>query len=344
MAEHTLQDILREIERHRRFVITAHEKPDGDALGAVLGLLRILRDRGGEAVAAGLAPLPRRYGPFIRPGECLAAEEAERVLEQDGACILALDAGAAERCPAFVAAGRGRVPVLNIDHHGSNTRFGDFNWIDPAASSVGEMVFRLAEAAGWTVSAAAAEMLWIAVVTDTGRFAYENTTPEALRVGAELVARGVNTAAIDRQVYQSFTVRELALQAQAMQGLELHEGGRVALVGLSREDFARAGSGPEDAEDVANIPRSVGGVKIGAFLYEVEKAPAAGQPPVVQTKLSLRCVEPYDGAAFCKAFGGGGHARAAGCTLPVRLPEARVRFLDAAHRTWFASPGAELNP
>lgn len=336
MSDHGSRDILRAIERHRRFVLTAHEKPDGDALGAVLGLLRILRDRGCEAVAAGLAPVPRRYGPFIRAGECISAEAAGAALERDYDCVLALDAGTAERCPAFVAQARGRLPVLNIDHHGSNTRFGDLNWIDPSASSVGEMVFRLADTAGWTVSREAAEVLWIALVTDTGRFAYENTTPEALRVGAELVARGVATASIDRQVYQSFTVRELALQGQAMQRLELHEDGQVAVVGLSREDFARAGSGPEDAEDVANIPRSVGGVKIGAFLYEVEKPLAAGQPPVVQTKISLRCVEPYDGAAFCKAFGGGGHARAAGCTLPVRLADARAQFLDAVHRTWFA--------
>jgi phosphoesterase RecJ-like protein len=339
MSEHTLNDVLREIARHRRFIVTAHEKPDGDALGAVLGLVRILRARGCDAVAGGLAPVPRRYLPFIHAGETITAEAAGASLSAYDA-VLALDAGTDERCPPFVIQARGRLPVVNIDHHGSNTRFGDINWVDPAASSVGEMVFRMAEAAGWEVARDAAEALWIAVVTDTGRFAYENTTPEALRIGAELVARGVATAEVDRQVYQSFTVRELALQARAIQGLELHEGGRVAVVGLSREDFASAGSGAEDAEDVANIPRSVGGVKVGAFLYEIEKPLASGKPSVVQTKISLRCTEPYDGAAFCRQFGGGGHARAAGCTLPLRLAEARAKFLEAVHRTWFECGGA----
>ncbi len=335
MPDADVQRVAAELNRHHRLLLTAHEKPDGDALGATLGLLRLLRAQGHTAVAGGLAPIPARYLPFVHPGELIGAAEAEVLLSTTDA-VVALDAGAAERCPAFVARARGRVPVINIDHHASNTGFGDLDWVDERASSAGEMVWRLAGAAGWPIAPDAAEALWIAIVTDTGRFSYENTTPALLRAAAALLELGVRTAAIDQAVYQSFTVGQLRLQAAAIRSLELCEGGAVAVVGLAREDFLLAGCGPQDAEEIANIPRSIRGVGIGAFLYEIETAPAAGGPTAVQTKVSLRCAEPYDGAAFCGQFGGGGHARAAGCALAARLPEARARFLAAVHATWFA--------
>jgi phosphoesterase RecJ-like protein len=318
--------ILESVGSATRVVIATHEKPDGDALGASLALCRILRDAGHPSVIMNLGPVPERYHPFVADDE-VATEP--RPQPTPGEILVVLDSGAADRAPPFVAEWQGRVPLVNIDHHLSNDRFGTINWVDPACSSAGEMIYRLACTAGWEISTSAAEALWVAIVTDTGRFAYENTSPEVLTMAAALVARGVRTAEIDRQVYESVSERELRVRGLALESLELHAGGRIALVSLSRADFTRLGAGPADAEDVVNLPRSVRGVELAFFAYELEEKGTDGGLRV-RTKLSVRSKEPHDAAALCARFGGGGHARAAGCTLHAPLPEAKQTFLDAA--------------
>lgn len=331
---HPPDEIISLLRQARRIFVTTHEKPDGDGLGATLGLCRLLKAANLSAAAVALSPVPRRYLSFIDSGEILAAPPAGA--PEPGDLLVVLDSGTLDRTAPFAREWKGRVPVVNIDHHVSNDRFGDLNWVDDKASSAGELVHALARRAGWEIPFDAAVALWIAIVTDTGRFAYDSTSPAALQAAADLLRHPLPTADIDRRVYQSFLVRELKLQERAIAGLEVFEQGLVAVVGLAREDFLELGCGPEDAEDVVNIPRSVQGVQVSAFLYETEKRdPATGTARPV-TKVSLRTSPPYDGAALCGTFGGGGHHRAAGCTIEARLPEARRQLLARIHETWFA--------
>jgi phosphoesterase RecJ-like protein len=148
-------------------------------------------------------------------------------------------------------------------------------------------------------------------------------------VAADLVARGVRTAEVDRRVYESVSERELRLRGRALASLELHADGRVAMVCLSLRDFAQLEAGPEDAEDVVNLPRSVRGVQLAFFAYELDDPENAGSGKV-RTKISVRSTEPHDVASLCGRFGGGGHARAAGCTIHAPLADARGTFLAAA--------------
>ena len=324
-----IREIVQAVEQAKRVFITTHAKPDGDAVGSSLGLCRILRARDKDAHIVAMGPITRRYRPFVGDDENL---DPSAVQLAEGDVLVILDCGDLDRAPEFAKEWVGIVPVLNIDHHHSNSEFGVLNWVDATASSVGEMIAVLAAAAGWDVPRAAAEALWIAIITDTGRFAYSNTSPSALRCAAELVSQGLPTAEIDHRLYHSLSLDELRVQGQALANLEVHEEGALALVSLSMADFEKLGVGTEATEDVVNIPRSLAGARVAVFLYELR-----GDDGAVSTKVSLRTVEPYDAAEFCRERGGGGHQRAAGCTLNIPLAQAKPQVLNGMHASWFSA-------
>jgi bifunctional oligoribonuclease and PAP phosphatase NrnA len=321
----TLLDIATMLRDASHIAITAHVRPDGDALGSCLGLLRILRALGKTATVLDLGPIPDRYRFLLADGECRDADGFDFTSAD---CIVVLDSGAIDRAAAFVADNQETVPIINIDHHLSNTNFGRLNVVDTSASSVGEMVCNLAREAGFPIPPAAAEALWVAIVTDTGRFSYSNTTPNTMKAAADLLQTGIQTAEMNHAIYNAMPLRQLRLQGRALEHLETHEEARVALVTLSRDDYAELGCTAADAEDIVNIPRSLEGVEVAIFLYEILDSD--------ETKVSLRTNEGYDASAFCQKLGGGGHARAAGCSLAESLDDARKTILEHVHNQWFS--------
>ncbi len=324
----TLNDAIEAIRAAERIAITTHIRPDGDALGATLGLRRILSATGKQAAIVAMDQPPLRYR-FMLHGDLIipASETSPDAYD----LLIVLDTGAPDRVPSTIRDWIPRVRTLNIDHHPTNTGFADINHVNPVASSVGEMICELAECASFAISADAAEALWVALITDTGRFAYSNTRPATLQAAAALLRTGIPTSLIDDRIYNTTTAAQIRLQGRAIQHLELHENGRCALVSLSREDFAESGCTGEDADEIVNIPRRVMGADVAVFLYELQ-----GDKPR-ETKASFRTGEPFDAASLCRELGGGGHARAAGCTLPMPLPQAREHILAVIHNAWFAA-------
>ncbi|MFH0910008.1 MAG: bifunctional oligoribonuclease/PAP phosphatase NrnA [Planctomycetota bacterium] len=323
MPEGDSSSVIDVLQEARRVVVTSHDRPDGDALGAALALSRILAARGTETHLAGCRPIPARY-EFLLRGEVfvpLNPAWCER-----GAALVALDCGGSDRAERLEAWDRSIAPLLNIDHHHSNTRFGDVDWVEPETSSASEMVLRLAEEAGWEVPIEAGEALWVGIVTDTGRFSYENTSARTLRAAARLVALGVRPAPLADAVYRSRTLVEVRLVARAMQSLEMGWAGQVAWVTLQEKDFAEIGGGPEDASDLVNIPREIRGVRIGLFFYEL---PGRGE-----TKVSIRAAAPFEATALAARFQGGGHRRAAGCAVAGPLEEAKAALFAALEEIW----------
>lgn len=321
----TYRDIATALSNANTIVITTHVRPDGDAIGSCLGLHRLLKNAGKNPVILDLAPLPERYQFLVKEGDCLSSQSFDFSSVD---CIVVLDAGAVDRAPPFVEARAARLPVINVDHHVSNTQFGRLNVVDADACSVGEMLCAFAQAAGYTLTPEIAAPLWVAIVTDTGRFSYSNTTPRTLETAATLLRTGIDTAMLNHNIYDIMPLRKLKLQTRALQQLSTHENDCVAMVSLTREDYAALNCSPADAEDIVNLPRSIEGVGIAVFLYEL--------PDLSETKVSLRTAEPYDAAVFCRQLGGGGHARAAGCALPLPLDAARKETLKHIHNQWFA--------
>ena len=308
--------LLAFLQQPGRILLTGHVRPDGDALGAALGLARCLTQLNRRVVVAA-EPGDIRSVSFL--DGCDVVVPPAKAAAMKIAAMVSVDCGTVQRLPDPLHALVARVPVANIDHHRTNTLFGQVNWVDPTAGSTSEMVWRLVHRAGWKLDRAAAEALWVGVVTDTGRFAYDQTSPRTLQCGADLLRYGVRTAWINDRLFGAFDMKVLELKRRAFRSLEFRLNGRIAAVTLTREDFAATGCTKSDAEDVIEIPRSLRGNVVALFFYET------GAEPI--TRLSIRTREPLDATQLALQFAGGGHARAAGCTIHAPLAKAKAQVL-----------------
>lgn len=313
-------EVLERIAGAKRILISGHVRPDGDSLGSMIALAHALSALGKKA--AGVVESRKTLGGpgFLRGVDDLLepADLAGRRFD----LLLAVDCATFDRLPECVRGAAAGIPLwINIDHHCTNDFFAGINWVRPRASSAGELVWRLIRKAGWPFDDIAAEALWVAVATDTGRFAYDTTSASTLRCGADLVARGVRTAFINDRLYCSFSRVAVELKRRAYQTLAVE--GDLAWVQLTGRDFAEVGGTKADAEDVVEIPRSLVGNKVALFFYGPEdNAPG-------ETRISIRTRAPFDATELAGKFGGGGHLRAAGCTVYESLSKAKRLFLKA---------------
>lgn len=314
-----LADVVAALQRAPSVAVLAHVNPEGDAIGATLGASLALREGGKVTGAYNADPLPP--GLASLPG----AEELRRQVPIAGpyACYLVLDTGNLERTGGLLDGRPRDAVVINVDHHAGNTRFGDVNWVEPAASSAGEMVYRLLRAGGFPIGKAAATNLYAAVLTDTGSFQYGNTTPEALRAAADLVALGAAVEELAAGLYGNHDPREWRLLGEALATLDLCAGGRLGWMEVTQAALGRAGLGLEATEGFIDYVRTVAGVQIAILFKEVSPG---------EVRVSFRSRGRLDVAALARRFGGGGHRNAAGCTLAEPLAAARARVLEAAQR------------
>jgi bifunctional oligoribonuclease and PAP phosphatase NrnA len=325
-----LKAIADALRKHDCFLVVTHENPDGDALGSLLAATLALRHLGKDALMylAGDTPLPQEYGFMSLEGLLREppADAGERVL-------LAVDCAKEERIGDEAVAPAAAL-VLNVDHHHDNTRFGDVNLIVPDASSTSEILRDVIRELGVELTPDLAEPLYIALVTDTGRFQYANTTPKALRLAAELVDAGADVHAVFQRVYESVEFAKLKLLARVLERAEVLEGGRIVVSHLLRTDFAEVGASEPYSEGLIDYLRAVEGAELAVFIREQLSSGAAAH------KGSLRSsIDELDVSAIARRFGGGGHRQAAGFSSDAPLAEivesVRLGFLEqrAASRT-----------
>jgi phosphoesterase RecJ-like protein len=319
-----LAAVVDALRRHDRFLATAHENPDGDALGSLLGMTLGLRQLGKD-VQMILGPgerLPAEY-TFLPLTDLLREpppDTAERVL-------LCLDCASEHRLTADGLREQAAL-VLDVDHHHDNTRFGDVNLIVPDASSTSEIVADLLAELGVEITPEIAEPLYIALVTDTGRFQYSNTTPKALRLAADLVEAGADVHQVFRQVYENVDFAKLKLLARVLERAQVYEGGRVVISWLLRGDFAEVGAEEPYSEGLIDYLRSVEGAQLVALIRE----PPRDEGPA--RRVSLRASsDEIDVSAIARASGGGGHPQAAGFSSEESIDEiiafVRRKFLES---------------
>jgi phosphoesterase RecJ-like protein len=312
-TETDLRTIAEAIREHDRFLVTTHENPDGDALGSLLAAKLMLEQLGKNVVIylAGQVALPREY-QFMGLGELLRelpADVHERVL-------LALDCANERRIgpdPSLVE----RAPlVIDVDHHHDNSRFGQLNYIDAGASSTGEILRDLIRELSVELTPEIAEALYIAVVTDTGRFQYANTTAKALRLAAELVEAGADVHRVFQGVYENVAFAKLKLIAKALEHARVYDGGRVIISHLERNDFESAGAEEPYSEGIIDYLRAVEGAEVAAL---IRQPPTADGPA---RRVSLRTTaEGVDVSRIARKSGGGGHPQAAGFPSEASVDE-----------------------
>src|SRR6266542_2902940 len=296
-----------------RFLLVTHENPDGDALGSLLATKLTLDSLGKESemYLYGDAPLPREYA--FMPLEGLRREPppdaAERVL-------VALDCANEQRLGPDPTLLEQASLTINIDHHHDNTRFGDLNLIVSDASSTAEVLRDVLAELGVALTPEIAEALYIALVTDTGRFQYTNTTPKALRLGAELVEAGADVHRVFQGIYESVEFAKLKLLARALERAEIYEGGRLVVSYLLRSDFTELNVAEAFSEGIIDYLRAVEGAEMASMFRE----PPRRDGP--QRLVSLRASnDELDVSAIARKSNGGGHRQAAGFSSDESVEE-----------------------
>ncbi len=299
-----LEAVAEAIRSHERFLVTTHENPDGDALGSLAAMQRALLqlDKDSVMYLAGATPLPAEYA-FMGLGDLgrvLPADAAERVL-------VAVDCANESRLGPDPDVLHQAPFTIDIDHHHDNSRFGDVNLIVADASSTGEVLRDVFAELGVEVTPEIAEPLYVALVTDTGRFQYANTTPKALRLAAELVEAGADVHKVFQGVYESVQFAKLKLLARALERAAVYEGGGLVVSYLLRDDFSEVGAVEPYSEGIIDFLRAVEGADMAALIRE---PPRGGSPA---RRISLRAShDELDVSAIARKSGGGGHRQAAG--------------------------------
>jgi len=317
----TRELILARIREDTSFVLATHENPDGDALGSLVamqGLLTALGKDSAMFISPEDLPLPREYRYF--PLEGLIGEPPTDIATRT---VVFLDCGNIDRNSASVL--RDGAHLLNIDHHHDNTGFGTVNYVQGRASCTAEIVWDLMHGLGVTPTPAIAEALYIGLITDTGRFMYENTGPRAHRMAAELIERGVDVPGVYRRLYEDMPAGKLALMALALAQLQRYDDGELTLAALSAADFEHSEAEESYAEGIIDQLRALQGTKVAVLVRELSSGEKKGQH-----KVSLRATDDdVDVSAIARAQGGGGHRRAAGFSTALGQTEL-IDFLRSA--------------
>lgn len=312
----------------RRFIALSHTNPDGDALGAVLGIAHALRRLGKECVAYNqdAAPYFLRYLPGV-------GDLRREWPGHDGVdAILVLDCGDFYRVGKILEMIQNAPRVVNIDHHASNPMFGEWNFVDESASSTSEMVYRILRAADFVFDADTATCLYTGVFSDTRAFHNANSSPDAYRICGEMVAAGADPVRVARHLYIEQRPEAIRLMAAALTTLAIEDDGRIAGVAVTREMTERAGAAQDAFEGLVDIPRSIIGVEGAYVVREV-----AGSDGKARIKGSIRTTERIDATVVTAQFGGGGHRRAAGFTTEGELGDIRDRLVAALREQLGAS-------
>jgi phosphoesterase RecJ-like protein len=296
---------VEEIRKRRRFVLTSHVRPDGDAIGSQLAMAYALRHLGKEVriVNRDAAPPPLQVFPGVD-----GIEIAERV-DDPGDCVIVMESGDLSRTGV---AGLDGGFIINIDHHVGNTMFGAVNWFDLSAAACGEMVFDLVRELGVPLTYDIAVHVYVAILTDTGSFHYSNITPRTFEISRLCVEAGVDPSAVARSVFDNNSLGRLKLFGAVLSRMQLDASGRLAMMYVDQRLAAECGGTYEDTEGLINLPLTV--KEIQAVVFFKELGPG-------DWRVSMRSKGTVDINAVAKEFGGGGHKNASGCSATGELPD-----------------------
>ena len=318
-AKATRSQVLAEVRDSERFILVTHENPDGDALGSLVAMHEVLKALGKDSVmfmAADEFPLPYEYRFFELEG--LVSVIPDDVEQRT---IVFLDCGNIDRNPADVIK-RDDAHILNIDHHHDNTHFGTVNHVVPEASCTAEIVWDLMRGLEVRPTLPIAEALYVGLVTDTGKFMYENTGTRAHVMAAELIDAGVAVHDIYHRLYEGIPYGKLELLARGLAHVERYDGGALTLTHLSAADYLETSAEENYSEGVVDHLRSVEGTAVAGLVRDL-----LGEGQEGRRKVSLRATDGrVDVSRIARAQGGGGHRQAAGFSTEMPWEEL-VRFL-----------------
>jgi len=321
-----LDKILKAARAGKSFALCGHMRPDGDSIGSQLALAYALKNIGKKITVFNQDAMPEKLA-FLDPKKILRGPRRPSHFD----CVIVTDCASFERLGTICETVARRGLLINIDHHSSNSRYGDLNWVDSNSASSGEMVFRLMKQANWPITAQIADCLFTAISTDTGSFQYATTRPSTYTAAAELVQRGANLSRICDEVYQSHPLSRVRLQRHMYNSFKLIEQNQIAYFWIRRSDYQKTGALPDESEGLIDDIRNIQGVKVALLFEEIE-------PEL--TRVSWRSKVPaLDVSGIAVAFGGGGHLSAAGARIPGKQQTTQRQVLDLVKQALAAANG-----
>jgi phosphoesterase RecJ-like protein len=311
-----IERIVQTIRDSDTLCIVGHIRPDGDCIGSQLGLAYALKNAGKKVTVWNEDPLPRKLA-FLDPDRLLDTPKQGKKFD----LVIATDCASYERLGKAGDCIKERGALINIDHHASNTRYGDLNWISDDEPSSGELIYRLLQSGHWPITPPIADCLFTAVSTDTGSFQYPSTRPATYHCAAHLVERGANLEKISNEVYQSYPLSRVRLLRHVYSRFKLTHDDQIAYFWLRKIDYTRTGAGPEDSEGLIDHIRAIEPVVVACLFEEMTED---------LSRISLRSKsEKVDVNEIAKQFGGGGHHAAAGARIPGRPMTTQRRVINA---------------
>ncbi len=311
-----IERILDAIRPCQTFCVVGHIRPDGDCIGSQLGLTLALRNEGRSVVCWNEDSVPQKLS-FLDPDGVIQKPKGGQSFD----CVIATDAATYERLGRVVGFIKERKLLVNIDHHASNSRYGDVNWVSAHAPSTGELIYQFLRQARWPISPQIADCLFTAVSTDTGSFQYPTTRPTSYHVAGELVKRGANLEKICHEVYQSYPISRVRLLQRVYNRFRLAHDNQIAYFWLKQTDYSRTGADKADSEGLIDHIRAIEPVVVACVFEEME-------PEL--TRISLRSkTTKVDVNKIASQFGGGGHAAAAGARVRGRPLSVQRRVIAA---------------
>lgn len=310
-----MKNVIEFINNSKKCAIIPHIKADGDAIGSCLAMRTLLVKMGKEAVIYAEEPIEKRL-EFLND-DIAVIYGGERV--ECDTCIV-LDCGDMGRVSKREKIFQTAAHTLNIDHHRTNTEFAEANHVEPELSSTGEILFKLFRTMGAEFDAEIAKYLYAAICSDTGCFAYSNVSPETFRIAAELIGYDINHAEIARQLFDCEDINSEKMKAELISSINSYYDGRLRIVTVSESDCEKYGIKPDEVQDLVNLPRRIRGTEIAVSLKQYDG----------QIRCSLRSNGDADVAAAALRFGGGGHTKAAGCTIAAESLEEAERMIVEA--------------
>ncbi|KRQ86993.1 Bifunctional oligoribonuclease and PAP phosphatase NrnA [Caloramator mitchellensis] len=316
-----LNEIGKLISEKCNFAIISHYSPDGDAIGSSLGLYNALKEIGKNVDIFIPDNLPNRFSYLPLFDEI----KNQKQYKENYECILVLDCGDEDRLGEFVDILKHTDLVINIDHHISNTLYGNINYVDSNASSVGEIIYNLLKLNGYDISKNTACCLYTSIISDTGGFKYSNTTSMTFNIAGDLINTGIDFPEINRILFDTKSVNQIKLLSLVTSTLEMHNDDKLALIYMTRDMLNKSGASEDDASEMVNLARDIETAEVGVFIKEIDDK---------VFRISLRSKNIVDVRLIAEKFDGGGHVRAAGCTIKGDFAEVKKRLIDEILSQW----------
>jgi phosphoesterase RecJ-like protein len=321
-----MDQIIRHLKNSTHILVVSHAKPDGDAIGSLIAMGLALDALNKKTTLYNESPIPAVYrflpsgNRIVRHINCASFDIA-----------VMLDCGDLERIGKAVSSVRQIPVIVNIDHHITNTRFGNFQLIDTSACATAEIIFRLIKQMEVPINQAIATSIYTGILTDTGSFRFSNTNRAAFAICQEMVELGVNPYSIAQHVYGTYSLGRIKLLNRALDSIEISKNGKLSIMTLTQDMFDETHTKPEDVDGLINYAKNIEDVIVAVLIQKHQNG--KGKPKDFNRfHVSLRSDGMVDVAAIASSFGGGGHSSAAGFSIESTLADIKLKIFDLAKK------------